>query len=717
MASTVEEKLAPASTRGVVRGWFTLQRSGFLRWFAILLVVWAFSAVYEGTHLKRGFVPWDAGAYAESAVRVLHGQLPHRDFVEVYTGGLTYLNAAAMRAFGETLAAERMMMFAFFLAWIPALYWVFSQFCRDWKAGALVLLAVAWSVPNYSEAVPSWYNLIFATFGIAALLAYIKRPAWKWLLLAGMCGGFSFLAKSVGLCYVAGVLSFFLFREQVLAARAAECRVTESGLPVQIRGTHEPRKLGRTDALHEQKPAAEPPRFATPMYTIFVFAALAIFLALLVHVIAPLIGKGAGEFVLFVLPEAALCVGLAWMECTIQARAGRRSFRRFSDLFRMAIPFGIGVIVPILIFLVPYIGAHAIGTLAHDLLAQASVRIAAAHKAPYEIVTIIPAIAIAGAAILSAWLDGRARWIFVLCFTGLFIAGIVLAFDMHFSGGAAYLAVWSAAYWLVPVLVIAGVGEAICAARRNAVQSYATGRLARGRNSSSTMAAPDGPGAFGTGDVARRNLAAQQPLFLLTAVTALCNLVEFPYSAPVYFCYIAPLVILCAAALVRPFPRISREMLAAMVAGFFIFMVFAATPGFIYALGFERKPDVEKYAIQSTRAGGLRVDPQSTAVYNVLIPLVREHAGTGDIYAAPDCPEVYFLSGYRNLTPDVYDFLRPESRNTRAILALIANPHIRVVVVNTRPPLSPALPHEVMIAIAREFPQGEMISAFEIRWR
>ncbi len=659
MASKVEETIAPASVRGSLRSRiFSATNGKFLRWFAVLLVVWAFSAIYEGTHLKRGFVPWDAGAYAESAARVLHGQLPHRDFVEVYTGGLTYLNAAAMRVFGESLASERMMLFAFFLAWIPALYWIASQFCRDWQAGALVALAVAWSVPNYSEAVPSWYNLFFATFGIAALLAYIKRPAWKWLLLAGICGGASFLAKSLGLCYVAGVLLFFLFREQCIAR--GDAASAESAAEVCVG-----------------------PRFATPVYTIFLFAALAIFMGLLVRVVAPLIGGGAGEFVLFVLPEAALCVALAWTEWEtagrLPMRGKRGSVRRFAELLRMAIPFSIGVILPIVVFLTPYIRAHAIGALLGDLLSQASMRIAAAHKIPYEIDTIIPVIAIVVAAILSARLRGRARWIFILCFTGVFVAGVVLGFDMRFYHGAAYIAVWSAAYWLVPLLVITGVVIVIRAGQSG--------------------------------------LTAHQPLFLLLAVTALCSLVEFPYSAPIYFCYIAPLVILCGAALVQPFPRISREMLAAFVVGFFIFMVFAATPGFIYVLGFGRRPEVQRYAIQTARAGGLRVDPESASVYNALIPLVRAHAGTGDIYGAPDCPEVYFLTGYPNLTPDIYDFLRPQSGDTRKILALVANPRVRVVVVNTDPPLSPPLPREVMTEIAREFPQGEMAGGFEIRWR
>jgi hypothetical protein len=141
------------------------------RWFAILIFVWALSGAYEVLHLKRGWVPWDAGAYAQSADRLLHGQSPHRDFIEIYTGGLTYLNAAAMRVFGEDLAAERIPLFALFLLWIPAFYWTGAQFCKDWQAGALTLLAVAWSLPIYSEAVPSWNNLFLACFGVAALLA------------------------------------------------------------------------------------------------------------------------------------------------------------------------------------------------------------------------------------------------------------------------------------------------------------------------------------------------------------------------------------------------------------------------------------------------------------------------------------------------------------------------------------------------------------------
>src|SRR4051812_31709263 len=59
----------------------------------LLLVVVLLSSTWLWIHLTRGWIPHDDGALAQSAERVLQGQLPHRDFDELYTGGLTFLNA------------------------------------------------------------------------------------------------------------------------------------------------------------------------------------------------------------------------------------------------------------------------------------------------------------------------------------------------------------------------------------------------------------------------------------------------------------------------------------------------------------------------------------------------------------------------------------------------------------------------------------------------
>ena len=190
------------------------------KFWHMLVIVWVLSAVYVGVNLKlHGWIPHDDGAFAQSAGRrVLNGELPHRDFDEIYTGGLAFANALAFRILGSVnLGSLRIILFAVFLAWVPAVYYIASRFSGALASAFTTLLAVAWSIPNYPAAVPSWYCLFFATFGTAALLRYVDTRAHRWLFVAGLCAGFSITVKVVGLYFVVAALLFFIFREQGLS--------------------------------------------------------------------------------------------------------------------------------------------------------------------------------------------------------------------------------------------------------------------------------------------------------------------------------------------------------------------------------------------------------------------------------------------------------------------------------------------------------------------
>ena len=93
-----------------------------------LIVTWIACLIYMYSNLMRGWVPHDEGALAQAAERVLQGELSHRDFDDIYTGGLALLNAAGFRALGTNLASMRWVMFLFFVAWVPAIYYVASRF-------------------------------------------------------------------------------------------------------------------------------------------------------------------------------------------------------------------------------------------------------------------------------------------------------------------------------------------------------------------------------------------------------------------------------------------------------------------------------------------------------------------------------------------------------------------------------------------------------------
>jgi len=610
------------------------------RWWVVLLITWLIGGVYAGSYLKRGWVPHDEGAFAQSADRVLHGELPHRDYTEIYTGGLAYLNALAFRCFGENFGTLRMVLFVFFLLWLPVFYWIVSRLVCDWHAAGITLLAVAWSLPNYSAAVPSWYNLFFSTFGLAALLSYLDKRSSRRLFVAGLCGGLSLLAKSTALYYGAAALLFFLFYEQNLSSSRAS--------------------------------PERPRRF---LYTSFVAFSMAVFVAALGVLVWP--HASAERFLNFVFPSAMLATLVLVRE---ERSMGRPNGERFLDLLRMCIPFGIGFLVPVFAFLLLYIRGNAFHAVVSGVFVVPSKRVWGAFMDPPDIVTIAPSLCLAGVLAFGAWLRSTARWILVI------VAGTAIAYYLISSAhdAANYRAAWHAAYWLTPLLSL--IGGFI---------------LWRGIRGAATF----------------EDSLGQQQLFLILAVGSLCSLVQYPFSAQIYFCYIAPLVILGAVAILVHFPSIPRPLLALVFAGFFLFAVLRVTPPFIYAMGLYDQPDPETQVLDLPRAGNLRIEPRSVEIYKRLIPLIQLHAGAGEIYAAPDCPEVYFLSGYRNPTPALFDFFEDDHGRSERVLRLVDSRPIRVVVINNDPSFSSALPDELEDALSDRFPEKESVGDFEVYWR
>ena len=64
------------------------------------VVAVAISMWIAWSNLHQGWFPHDEGQLGQAAERILQGQLPHRDFDEMYTGGLSMLNAAQFRTVG-----------------------------------------------------------------------------------------------------------------------------------------------------------------------------------------------------------------------------------------------------------------------------------------------------------------------------------------------------------------------------------------------------------------------------------------------------------------------------------------------------------------------------------------------------------------------------------------------------------------------------------------
>ena len=610
--------------------------------WVLFALVFVLSALYMAKELKRGWVPSDEGTLAQCADRVIRGELPHRDYHEGYTGGLSYLNAAAFRVFGMNLASMRYMLFLFFLAWVPAVYYAASRFVSATVAGAVTLLAVVWGPPNYAAAMPSWYNLFFATFGLAALLLYIQAQTRRWLLLAGFCGGVSLLFKSPGLFFVSGALLFLVFREQIASSA---------------------------------KPADRRERLS---YRVFVVTSVLLYELLVFALLRKL--ANSATYLYFWVPELAIGGAVIWHEFY----ASRDRSHRFHFLFRELLLFGAGIAIPVAFFLVPYLLTGNVGLLMRDvfvvsgrLMGQASMKPPVLWFLEGSVVNLL----LIGVLLLTRSKTALGPWDAVLLGTPLAILvplALILARQARFF----YELVWSTIWVLAPFMVVLGVGLLLRWSMRNQLEPL-----------------------------------QRQRLFLILSVMAACSLIQFPFSNTIYFCYIAPLVLLSATSLVSSMEKPPRLAIVAMMCFCFLYAVFELTPGFVYHLGVEYAPDTQTVRLSLPRGGELRVTAETAHEYEELDSLIRQHARGEYILAKPDSPEVYFLSGFHDPTGIFFDFYEDASGRTQRALAAIKSHNINLVVVNHHPPFAGPMADDLKTALEHEFPNRADAGDFEVRWK
>jgi hypothetical protein len=597
----------------------------------VLVVVLLVAGIYTWAHIGRGWVPADDGTLSQSALRAMQGQLPHRDFGEIYTGGLSFIHALAFRVFGINLMSLRICVFLFFLAWLPAVYYIALRFTSAIGAGAITLLAVAWSYPNYPAAMPSWYNLFFATFGAAALLRYLEARTRRWLFVAGVCGGLSILMKVIGAYYIAGVLLFLAFLEQ-----------SESS---------------------DESEDGDGPKNSWP-YRAFSVGALLLFLATLVNVLGTRLGTS--ELYQFVLPSAVVVVLILLGEQNVRVGTGQR----FKTMFRSVIPFLCGLASPIVVFLLSYARSGTMGRFVVGVGSSAiarSVDLGVIRPVGIEkIMFVLPLVGILAAAMYWDKFQGKAVGV------ALGLGAVVLALRAAQSF-AVVSGIWWSVAALTPIAVLLGAG--VVWARRKS---------------------------------GKRTKVERQQVVLLIALAATCSLVQFPFAAPIYLSYAVPLTLLALVAIVSTGKtQHATYALAAVVGLYLVFAVVSLVPRYIYEITYVVG---HMDAMQEPRAGGLKIE--GAAFFDDLSRFLRAHSPNGLMFAGNDCPELYFLSGLKNVTHDDGG-AAPEE-----ILKAIQSDDLNLVVLNDSPyfPGARMMP-EVKAEVTRRFPNTVRFGIFQVFWK
>jgi len=595
----------------------------------VLGLVWTLSALYVWGFIDHGWIPHDDGSLAHMAERVLNGEMPHRDFDEIYTGGLSLLYAAAFKILGLNFISIRIVTYIFFLAFVPAVYGIALRFASPVIAAAVTLLAVVWSVPNYFTGLPSWYNLFFATAGTFAIIRHVETRRSRWLLIAGLCGGFSITIKVAGLYYVAAALLFLMYREQVLSSDGS--------------------------------------RLSKPYFSYFSLLKGLGYLSFFGAVTSLLWPRlGLLEAVNLLLPAASFCGVLIWTE----RMAGQASFNaRLKNLASGIAPFSLGIVAPILLFLIPYILSNSVGDLYRGvfLLSQKRLQYASADFPPFlTIVTAVPY------GLLLFFNPSPSRKPIINRILGTIVV-LALGLALTSSGNPPVWGfIWHSGRLLSVLAVLAGCSVIVRFLKSDLISS-----------------------------------TKRQILILLVGMTALLSLIQFPFPAPIYYCYMSPLVALALLAIVTVQPDAPKLLHLGFLAFYLLFAVLWMNTGYP-----AHKPQLR---IDLAR-GGIRVAAEDREVYTALVKLIRQHADSGYIYAAPDCPEVYFLTGLRNPTRKIFDFLSSVQEDASDMARLIQTKGIRVIVINRHPGHSPTLDSQVASLLQERFPESADIGKFTVRW-
>ena len=309
---------------------------------AVLVAVLGISAALVWPELFRGWAALDDGAMAQVADRVLHGQLPHRDFDDPWTGGWSFVQAGIFRLFGTSL---RMLRIPIFVVWLGSLVCGFRlarRFTTPSVAGVATLAWAVWSLYAWHYPLLNWYYAPLALFAAWGVTRFVESGRRRYVVLAGVMVGLAIIQKITGLFLLAALLLW-------CAAHVAHA--------------------ARDMAAHARGWG----------YAVFVTGAGAIFVLLVARLVLGLPGEIHGSALyLHVLPIAAVVLWLGWSARTAGLAFGEGG----RALVALLLPLAIGVAVPLVPFLLLYVAHGAVSDLIIGVFVRPAARLSLIWSPP-----------------------------------------------------------------------------------------------------------------------------------------------------------------------------------------------------------------------------------------------------------------------------------------------------------------------------------------------
>jgi Dolichyl-phosphate-mannose-protein mannosyltransferase len=586
------------------------------------------SIVYLALFVPRGWIPHDEGMIGQSAERVLNGEMPHVDYEEPYTGGLSWLHALVFRFAGVDLIYPRWLLLAGAVVAQVLVYLILSRYVRPLGAAMGAWLALGWSFPNYFAALPSWWVLICALACVWAFLRFVETGSLRYAAAAGLAAGFSILIKQTGLYVLVALVMALLYDG---------------------------------DVNERERSAWWPGRLVCASV-----AVAGVALALLI-----LSARLSLSDLLYLFLPILVCSRL------LLASDGRAASRQSWDALLPAGAAVCAAALPLLFFVAPYVVDQQVGALINGLFILPQKRMQFASLELPEAHWLL-----AGVPLLAILMPLPARLRISALETRpavvvMWLAGLAVLVT-SLSAFTSYQVIWQAARSCSAILPIAVCSLVMSGRVHDRMQ--------------------------------RRNL------FGIATFLAWASLVQVPFSAPIYFCYVTPLAVIAAVAVAANTTSLHRPALAVSAAVLLAFALVSMNRGYVYNLGGVHRLFTFDEPLGLKRAS-LRVSTADAVTYRRVTTLIASHIGDGQLVAGPDAPEVYFLTGRFSPSGTLFDFFTDQVSAEGGLNDLPGLPGASVVVLNHGRRFSLGPSAHLAAKVRRMFPHSEGVGTLEVRWR
>ena len=296
----------------------------------------------------------------------------------------------------------------------------------------------------------------------------------------------------------------------------------------------------------------------------------------------------------------------------------------------------LGVLSPVIIFLLPYARSGALGQFFAGVTSSAISRsVGLGVLRPVSIDKVIYALALAVlVAAAMYWREFQSKLVGLAVGLALMVMLVKAATSAGIVSG-----VWYSVATLTPLVVLLGAALLLAGKRGG------------------------------------QNKLQQQRVMVLISLAAMCGLVQYPFAAPIYLCYALPLTLLAAVAMVMTTKKQAGTYVLAAVAGFYLlFGVVRLVPDYIYELT-HKVGQMDELRLE--RAGGLRIE--YAANFADLAEFLRQHSPNGLMYAGNNCPELFFLSGLKSVTRD------DDGGAEEDVLKALQSDDLKLAVINEAP--------------------------------